>query len=213
MLAPLSFLAGALTWSAGEYSLHRFVGHGPKLTRPTGLAKWLPGGLAAAFNEEHLAHHSDPMYFAPSGQKAIASVGFTTAVSAIGSLIVGPRRAVSFALGFSAMYLGYEVLHRRIHTHPPRGPYGRWLRRHHLYHHYKSPRRNHGVTSPLWDRILGTELKIEERVRVPRRAAPAWMLDEHGGLRAEFADEYELVGPVNGKRVSEPPSEASPATS
>ena len=213
MLAPLAFLAGALTWSASEYCIHRFVGHGPKRTRPTGLAQLSPSGLAASFNEEHLAHHTDPTYFAPDAQKALAAVAITTAVSAVGSVLVGPRRAVSYALGLSAMYVGYEVLHRRIHTHPPRGPYGRWLRRNHLYHHYKSPRRNHGVTSPLWDRVLGTELRVEERVRVPRRAAPAWMLDEHGALRAEFAEDYELVGPVSSKRVSEPPSEVLPATS
>ncbi len=194
MVAPIAFVAGALTWSASEYLIHRFIGHGPKRTRPSGLAQVTPSGVAAAFNEEHLAHHTDPMYFAPTSQKAIAAVALTGTVTAVGSVVVGPRRALSFALGLTAMYLGYEVLHRRIHTHAPRGAYGRWMRRHHLYHHHKSPRQNHGVTSPIWDRIFDTETKPQERVRIPRRVAPAWMVDDRGELRADYAADYELVG-------------------
>ena len=34
------------------------------------------------------------------------------------------------ALSFAATYLGYEWLHRRLHTHRGIGPWGRWLRRH-----------------------------------------------------------------------------------
>jgi hypothetical protein len=195
MIAPLAFLSGALTWSASEYAIHRFVGHGPKRTRPAGLRRWLtPAGVAAAFNEEHLAHHTDPSYFAPTRQKVIAAVVVTGATAALGSIVVGPRRAVPFAIGLGSMYLGYEILHRRIHTHPPRGRYSRWMRLHHLYHHHKSPRQNHGVTSPLWDRIVGTEVEVHERLRVPRRAAAPWMVDASGELREELAGDYELVG-------------------
>jgi hypothetical protein len=185
-MSTLSFLAGALTWSASEYAIHRFVGHGPKRERPAGLRAFLtPSGLAASFNEEHLAHHTDPSYFAPTHQKVVAAIAVTTAAAAIGSLLVGPRRGISYALGLGAMYAGYEVVHRRIHTHAPRGHYSRWVRRHHLYHHHKSPRTNHGVTSALWDKVFETEVEVKERLRVPRRAAPKWMVDD---------EDYELVG-------------------
>ena len=204
-MSALSFLAGALTWSASEYAIHRFIGHGPKRVRPSGLRGWLtPSGLAAAFNEEHLAHHTDPSYFAPSSQKAMAAIAVTGAAAALGSLVVGPRRGVAFALGLGSMYLGYEVLHRRIHTHPPTGRYSRWMRRHHLYHHHKSPRQNHGVTSALWDRVFDTETKVSERIRVPRRAVARWMVDDAGELRPEHAGDYELVGSrARGERVSD----------
>lgn len=202
MIAPLPFLAGALAWSASEYVIHRFVGHGPKRTRARALlARLSPSGLAAEFNAEHLAHHTNPSYFAPTSHKAVAAVLVTGAAAAVGSALLGPRRGVSFALGFGASYVGYEVLHRRVHTHPPRGPYGRWLRRHHLFHHHKAPRSNHGVTTPFWDRAFDTEVKVGERIRVPRRVAPPWMLDERGELRPEHAADYELVGAAEASRV------------
>lgn len=202
-MTSLAFIAGALTWSASEYAIHRFIGHGPKRTPPAGLRAFLtPSGLAAKFNEEHLAHHTDPSYFAPTNQKVLAAVVATGAATVIGSVIVGPRRAFSYALGLGSMYLGYELLHRRIHTHPPTGPYTRWMRRHHLYHHHKSPRQNHGVTSALWDKVWGTETKVTDRIRVPRRAAAPWMVNESGELRPELADDYELVGRKNGDAVT-----------
>ena len=43
---------------------------------------------------------------------------------------------VACTLGFVAMYLLYEVLHRRAHTHPPRGFYSRMMRKHHFFHHF-----------------------------------------------------------------------------
>ena len=53
--------------------------------------------------------------------------------------------------------------------------------------------RNHGVSIPLWDIVFGT-LDRPERVRVPRRLAMPWLVDEQGEVRPEFADDYELVG-------------------
>jgi hypothetical protein len=175
MISVSWFLLGSVSWSAAEYAIHRFVGHGPKRTPPRSLlARLTPSGLAAEFNREHLAHHSDPTYFAPTERKVLAAA----------AVVLGLRRAASFAIGFGVTYAAYEVLHRRIHTHPPRGPYGRWLRRHHLAHHYKTPRANHGVTSPVWDLVFGTEKPVE-RIRVPQKTAPVW-------LHADDAD-YEIV--------------------
>jgi hypothetical protein len=85
------------------------------------------------------------------------------------------------------------VLHRRCHTHPPRGAYGRWRRRNHFAHHFADPRRAHGVTTPLWDRVFGTALRVD-RIRVPRALAMCWLVDAEGRVRAPFAADYELVG-------------------
>jgi hypothetical protein len=92
-----------------------------------------------------------------------------------------------------ATYFGYEVAHRRIHTHPPTNAYGRWSRRSHFHHHFGAPMRNHGVTSNVWDRVFGT---YDEPgvVTVPRRMAPVWMVDETGEVLAEFAGDYLVKG-------------------
>jgi hypothetical protein len=52
---------------------------------------------------------------------------------------------------------------------------------------------NHGVTWSLWDRAFGT-YEAPGRIRVPRRMAMAWLVDEAGEVRPEHAGDYELVG-------------------
>jgi len=194
-LSPVTMGLGVMSWSASEYFLHRFVGHGPRRRVPAGaLGAISPAGLAARFNEEHIAHHGDPRYFLPTSQKVMAGAAVVTAISTLGTLVVGPRIAASFALGLGAMYATYEVLHRRIHTHPPRGTLSRWVRLHHLAHHHKSPKTNHGVTSNLWDRALGTEAGIGP-LRIPAKLAPAWLCDDATGqVKPEFQGDYALVG-------------------
>jgi hypothetical protein len=193
-MTRMAFALGALSWSASEYAIHRFVGHGPRRTSKPGLRELLSlRGLAAKFNDEHVAHHADPSYFAPTSQKAVGAVVALSLMGTLGSLLVGPRRGLAFGAGFAASYVGYEILHRRIHTHPPRGPHGRWARRNHLLHHHKSPSKNHGVTNPLFDLVFGTHTPVQV-VKVPRQSPPAWLTDpETGEVRPEFAADYALT--------------------
>lgn len=180
MIAPLlSLVAGAATWTLVEYLLHRFVFHGSS-----------PKALGAV---EHRQHHARPDYFAPWWQKALAAVAVTAAMLPAVAFAAGIAISLCFTLGFIAMYLLYEVLHRRAHTHPPRGPYGRWRRRNHFAHHFADPRRAHGVTSPVWDRVFGTRLALAP-VLVPRRLAMRWLVDEDGRGREAFASDYTLIG-------------------
>jgi sterol desaturase/sphingolipid hydroxylase (fatty acid hydroxylase superfamily) len=174
-----SLLAGAAAWTLVEYLLHRFIFHGRS-----------PKMIGAG---EHRQHHARPDYFAPWWQKALAAVAVTAAVLPGLAFAAGVEIAFSFTFGFIAMYLLYEVLHRRAHTHPPRGPYGRWRRRNHFAHHFADPRRAHGVTSPIWDRMFGTRLPLSP-VRVPSRLAMRWLVDEDGRVREAFASDYVLVG-------------------
>ncbi len=198
-----AFLLGGLGWTAVEYLLHRFVGHGPR--RPVPRSRWArltPRGFLGAFNDEHLRHHADARYFAPTSQKVFAALAATIVLTGIGTLVVGVATGFAFAVGFGLTYASYEVLHRRIHTHPPRGRYGRWLRRHHLHHHFKTPRMNHGVTSSLWDKVARTERRpdADEPLRVPRHLAPPWMIDGRGAVRRELAHEYVI--PAHGHGAS-----------
>lgn len=168
-------VVGALSWTAAEYGLHRFAMHE---MRGKGLA-----------SVEHLKHHADVTYFAPASKKALSAAGTAAVAWPTASAVMGRRWATSFTGGLLAMYYGYEIAHRRIHTHPPTNRYGRWSRRSHLHHHFGAPMRNHGVTTPVWDRLFGT---YEEPgvVTVPRRMAPVWMLDEAGEVRPELAGDY-----------------------
>jgi sterol desaturase/sphingolipid hydroxylase (fatty acid hydroxylase superfamily) len=176
-LAPALAL-GAAGWTLAEYALHRFLFHG-------GSASRLGAG-------EHRRHHAEVDYFAPWWQKALAAGAASALLAPLAVAAAGTAPGLAFTAGFIAMYLAYEVLHRRAHTRPPRGPYGRWRRRHHFAHHFLDPHRGQGVTTPVWDRVFGTRL-APDRVRVPRPLAMPWLVDADGELRPEYADDYELI--------------------
>ena len=181
MTSLFSFGLGALGWSFAEYALHRFSGHAPRAR----ASEKKPGLFDGDFGSEHQAHHADTRYFTPTRRKLKTAAVALPALA----LVTGP----SFALGFGAAYTLYEIVHRRTHTHAPRHAYARWARKHHLHHHFESPRSNHGVTSPLWDLVFGTHQR-PDRIRVPRRHAPSWLLDpETGEVRSEHARDYRMA--------------------
>jgi hypothetical protein len=188
-------ILGALFWTVTEYYLHRFVFHGSK-ARGDGA-------------REHRQHHAQVDYFAPWQKKAKAALAATALMLPIGILASGLKLGLAFTLGFVAMYLLYEILHRRAHTHPPTGPYGRWRRRNHFAHHFVDPRRAQGVSSPIWDHVFGTVLPVE-KVPVPRRLAMPWLVDADGEILAAHANDYELVGGRhNDERTRRADSEAA----
>jgi sterol desaturase/sphingolipid hydroxylase (fatty acid hydroxylase superfamily) len=187
MLSLPAIGIGVFAWSFAEYAIHNWGGH---LAR--GRNK---------FSREHLAHHADPRYFAANSAKVVTAIAVLGAGLPPIALVFGLPAMLSFALGFLPTYVAYEVLHWRIHMRPPRGPYGRWARMNHLQHHFTSPRYNHGVTSPLWDRVFGTYRKPTV-VRVPERHPVVWMLDPATGeVAAEYADDYVINRPGEGRRA------------
>lgn len=195
LISPIAFAAGVATWSFAEYAIHRFAGHAPRQRKDATPVKGWKGMVSpfqGDFGAEHQAHHTDTRYFTPTRRKVMAASVALGGLGVAGSLLVGPRRALSFVLGFGAMYTAYEVEHRRTHTHAPRGAYTRWTRRHHLFHHFGNPKMNHGVTSPIWDLAFGTYVK-PGIIRVPVRHAPTWLLDDQGEVRPEYYGEYELA--------------------
>jgi hypothetical protein len=192
LVSPTAFALGAASWSFAEYALHRFFGHAPRSTP----VERRPGFFDGDFGSEHQAHHTDTRYFTPTSKKLATASVVLPLLGVASSLVAGPRRGVSFTLGFGVAYAGYEILHRRTHTHAPNNPYSRWARRHHLYHHFGSARKNHGVTSPLWDLVFRT---YDEPgvIRVPARHAPPWLIDPTtGDVAARYAADYVIAGRI-----------------
>jgi sterol desaturase/sphingolipid hydroxylase (fatty acid hydroxylase superfamily) len=108
-------------------------------------------------------------------------------------LVFEPVIGAVYTAAFVAMYVTYEIVHRRAHTHAGIGAYGRFLRRHHVHHHFGNPKANHGVTSPAWDFVFGT-FESPSVIRVPEKLAMRWLVDEQtGGVRSMFSDVYTLV--------------------
>ena len=55
----------------------------------------------------------------PLWDKTMTEAVVVAALAGLGSWLAGPSLGLSFAAGF-AVYHGYELLHRRIHSHPHR---------------------------------------------------------------------------------------------
>lgn len=171
--------AGVLTWTLLEYVIHRYGGHDRRFKR-------------TPFGVEHVRHHIEGDYFAPTWKKIIAALVAVGVLIGPAVAVVGLRTGVAYVTGLVAFYGVYEWLHRREHTHAGIGPYGRWARRHHFHHHFVDGRTNHGVTTPLWDLVFGT-YERPVRIRVPAKLCMAWLLDPAtGGVRAQHAAIYEL---------------------
>ena len=175
----LAFVLGGCGWSFSEYAIHRFRGHGKK-----------NGSL---FQREHRRHHAEAHYFAPASLKVRMAILPLLVIGSLGSLLVNPVIGVSFALGFGLTYAAYEYTHWRLHARAPRGPWGRLLRRHHFAHHFHDAKSNHGVTSPFWDLLFGSYVKVAH-VRVPARHTMIWLADpETGRVHEDHEAEYTIL--------------------
>lgn len=174
----LGVLAGAASWTVLEYVIHRWGGHDRRYRR-------------TPFGVEHIRHHIEGNYFAPTWKKLIVAAIVAAVLIGPAILIAGVVAGTSYVGGLLALYAAYEVLHRREHTHPGLGPYGRWARRHHFHHHFCDGRANHGVTSPIWDLVFGTYQK-PTTIEVPQKLCMVWLLDDTGAIRAEHAGTYQL---------------------
>lgn len=178
------FVAGVLAWQFGEYTLHRFAFHVPK-------GKW-KGSI------EHLRHHAGLDHRPGTTALSWAGIWVVGAVlfAPIGWLIAGVPGGIALGLGWVVGYYIYEYIHWAEHRYAPTTRYGRWARRHHFHHHFAAPMKNHGVTTPVFD-VLFRTYERPDRIRVPRRLAAisvAWMVDDEGNVKPEFADDYYTVG-------------------
>lgn len=169
---------GALTWTFMEYCIHRWLGH-----------RWKRN----LFGKEHTRHHAQGNYFAPTWKKGALAAVFLALTAPPAIWTTGWAFGAGWAVGLVGFYLYYEWLHRRAHTHPPRGRYSRWVRRHHFWHHFGDPKVNHGVTSPLWDMVFGT-LREPGLIRVPRKLCMPWLMGPDGQVPAALQADYALRG-------------------
>lgn len=177
--AALFFVLGAFTWSFLEYVIHRWLGHDRRFKK-------------GMFAKEHIRHHIEGDYFAPSWKKALFALAIALVAAPIAAFLLGPARGIAYVTGLLLFYGAYEVLHRREHTSAGIGPYARWARRHHFHHHFENGKVNHGVTSPLWDLVFGT---YEEPtvIHVPRKLCMSWLTDPRtGAIRPEHAATFVL---------------------
>lgn len=137
MWAILAVVLGLIFFSFVEYFFHRWMFH----TR-------IP-----LFERGHRMHHENPTGYdsLPFFLPAAISVGLT----ALCMLIMPTSLAFLFTGTATFGYVLYVTGHFVIHHVRFKQPLlMRWAASHHIHHHH--PESNFGVTSPLWDYLLGT---------------------------------------------------------
>lgn len=141
------FVSGLLLWTLLEYGIHRGLLHFAD------VGAWFNMGLART----HARHHEHP----EDVSQVIISPFQTLPLSGLLYLILlapfRPGHAGAVLGGITAGYLAYETFHYAFHAPTPM----RWkwlirLRKYHARHHFESPERRFGVTTPLWDWVFGT---------------------------------------------------------
>ena len=150
---PLATLAtmllGLLLFSFIEYAFHRWLFHGAPKIMEQGHRKHheLPDGYDAL-----------PFFLPPLVLLAIGGILNLVLPAQFALLLAG-----SLAAGYAAYGLGHAAIHNmRFQNQLSR----RWAAIHHIHHYH--PDKNFGVTTPLWDMLLGTRYVSASKTHEPR---------------------------------------------
>lgn len=147
---PAGIVLGLFFWTFAEYMLHRFLFHF------TPRNAWQER-ISFLF---HGVHHAQPqcktrLVMPPAVSIPLAALFYGLFWLVIGVVIGAPQWVAPLFAGFILGYVAYDMTHYGTHHFPVRG-YFKFLKIHHMNHHYKTPDMKFGVTSALWDRVFGT---------------------------------------------------------
>lgn len=135
--ALFTMMAGVLLFSFIEYFVHRWLFHGPE----------------SILTKGHCAHHQNPLgydavpFFLPAAVLLVFLGIF---------ILLMPAKHAFLLAGVTAIgYVTYGLSHFAIHHVRFRRHFAvRWAGNHRIHHNH--PETNFGVTTPLWDILLGT---------------------------------------------------------
>jgi 4-hydroxysphinganine ceramide fatty acyl 2-hydroxylase len=147
---PLGWmLGGALLFYLTEYGTHRFLFHAP----PSKSAS-----IRRLQHRLHYDHHVEPerldLLFLPLWYVA---PNFLIVGLIAWALLGDAGKVLSLLLGAMLALLHYEWVHYIAHIpYRPRTAFGRWMKKYHLWHHFKNEHYWFGVSSPAMDFVYRT---------------------------------------------------------
>ena len=149
----LLFVLGFVFWTLTEYLLHRFVFHYE---------------LKSAFGQRmhfllHGVHHDYPNDSKRLVMPPSVSLPLSLLFYGLFILVLGEAYTAPFFAGFLVGYICYDEVHYATHHAPMKSRFWLAIKHHHILHHFRDPGRGFGVSSPVWDYVLGTAYKPEEK--------------------------------------------------
>ncbi len=161
LLMLISAIA-VVVYSVVEYVFHRFILHGSWLYRHK--------ATAALWKRVHYDHHQDTSDLSVMfGDPKTTLPPILIIAIPPGYLIDGVAGAAFAVFCGIALTSVYEFFHLYQHVpYEPESAYLRRLKKRHLAHHFHNETGNFGITTPVWDVLLGTN--YESNRERPRSA-------------------------------------------
>lgn len=144
------FALGILAFTFVEYMMHKHFFH---MEPDTPLKDKLQYNV-------HGVHHDYPKDKDRLAMPPFVSAAYAAIFYLVFTLMMGDF-ALYFLPGFLFGYAGYLGVHYVVHAYNPPKNFLKVLWVNHAIHHYKDPDTAFGVSSPLWDYLLGTLPKKE----------------------------------------------------
>jgi len=146
-----AFVLGLFIWTFAEYTMHRFVFHFPPRTPTMERIVFLFHGV----------HHAQPnlktrLVMPPVVSIPLAFVFYGLFTLVFGTLLNAPLWVAPTFAGTLTGYLIYDLTHYATHHWPLHNRYYKFLKKHHMLHHFKTEDARFGVTSPVWDYVFKT---------------------------------------------------------
>ncbi|MBU3741930.1 MAG: fatty acid hydroxylase [Candidatus Kapabacteria bacterium] len=138
-------LAGVVLWTLFEYIMHRWAFHYEPTTDIGKRMHFLVHGV----------HHDYPRDATRLVMPLLVSVPLALLIFVAYASIMAPYHHGVFA-GFILGYVAYDSIHYATHHMHLRGRVGRYLKQHHMTHHYVDGHSAYGVSNPLWDVVFAT---------------------------------------------------------
>ncbi|KEQ29645.1 sterol desaturase family protein [Pedobacter antarcticus] len=145
----LWLLIGLFVWTISEYILHRFVFHFyPK----SGIGK----RIHFIF---HGVHHDYPNDSKRLVMPPSASIPMALGLYFLFLYLLPAGTIYAFFTGFLIGYLIYDMVHYALHHANFKSSFWKKLKQHHMLHHYSDSTKGYGVSSAIWDKVLGSDFE------------------------------------------------------
>jgi sterol desaturase/sphingolipid hydroxylase (fatty acid hydroxylase superfamily) len=151
-LIPILFVIGLFLWTFTEYMLHRFAFHFHATSELGKRIVFLYHGI----------HHEQPLVKTRLVMPPVVSVPLALVFYGLFTFILGVHAGAQYLVpplfsGITIGYLFYDLTHYGTHHFKITGGPALYLKRYHMLHHFKTPDKRFGVSSPIWDVVFRTK--------------------------------------------------------
>ena len=141
------FAGGLFVWSFSEYVMHRYVFHFYPKSKIGKRIHFIFHGV----------HHDYPNDAKRLVMPLSASIPMASALYFLFLFLLPAGTIYAFFCGFLLGYLVYDMMHYALHHANFKSAFWKKLKKHHMLHHYSDSTKGYGVSSTIWDKVLGSD--------------------------------------------------------